>query len=235
MKYLLLPFLVLISSCSTHPFIDYSPSPTVTAQEALTIAESYRTHHWKPSESNIKHGLDKNGILVHTPDTTMDLKVAARPGWWKPNQINLGIPYMWGGFDTPAEFDQKITQGYYAGDVYTSAKRAKLKNGVSSETCGVDCSGFISRCWRLDQPYSTRELASLCSQLASFKELKAGDIVNKHNVHVLLFDHWIDQNKTTFMAYETGSAPTWKVLRHKIAVNYVKNLGYLPYRYKGIK
>ena len=35
---------------------------------------------------------------------------------------------------------------------------------VSRFAAGVDCSGFVSRCWRLDRPFSTRELPALCKK-----------------------------------------------------------------------
>ena len=58
--------------------------------------------------------------------------------------------------------------------------------------------------------------------------------MNKHNAHALLFVRFLDAEKTRFLAYETGSPPTWKVLKHSIQVAYVKGLGYLPYRYRNI-
>ncbi len=218
-----------------RPKLNYSASPSITRIESLRIAESYLNHSWKPTVENIYHGYDAKGIFVNTPDISLDSGLAARPGWWVANQSNTGIPYMWGGFDTPVSFDEKLKRGYYAGDVYTQAKRAKLYSAVSSQACGIDCSGFISRCWRLSRAYSTRELPSICDELASFDDLQPGDIVNKHNTHVLLFDHFLDQNKKWFMAYETGSPPSWKVLRHKISVDYVKGLGYRAYRYRNMR
>lgn len=234
MKLTLSLFLLLIVSCVSKKVIDYSPSSQVSSKEVLNIAESYRVHKWKPRKANIKHGRDRNGILVNTPDSSMDIKIAARPGWWIPDQLNIGIPYKWGGFDTPTSFSNKIDQDYYAGDVYTTSKRGKLWNGVSDLACGVDCSGFISRCLRLNKHHSTRELPKVCKELSSFEELESGDIINKRNVHVLLFDRFIDKNKTIFLAYETGSAPTWKVLKHAISASYLKSLGYKPYRYNNI-
>jgi hypothetical protein len=216
------------------PSINYAPAATVTASEALRIAESFRLHRWKPSSSNVFHGLDASGVLVNTPDVSLDRRVAARPGWWEVDKICEGIPYQWGGFDTPLTFDRKLKAGFYAGDVYTESKRSKLYAGVSSRACGVDCSGFVSRCWKLARPYSTRELPLISHRLNSFGELQPGDIVNKHNVHVLLFERFLDKDKKYFMAYETGSPPSWKVLRHAISVKYLKNLGYLPYRYKNL-
>jgi len=203
----------------------------------LRIAESYRTHRWYPSATNVYHGDDANGIRVDTPDHRYQPTATedSRPGWWVPGKTNVGIPYQWGGFDTPASFDQAVEAGKFAGDIYTLRKRALLDDAVSDQACGIDCSGFISRCWRLERSFSTRELAGLCDELEKFSDLKAGDLVNKSNVHALLFVEWVDAGKTRFVAYETGSPPTWKVLRHPVSVDHVKGLGYRPYRYRDIR
>ena len=211
-----------------------SPATSVSRDEVIAIAETYRTWQWIPTTSNSFHGFDQKGIRVDTPDHQFKPDNGIRPGWWKPGQTNVGIPYKWGGFDSPQSFSEKIKSGKYAGDIYTQQKRQQLNDAVSDETCGVDCSGFVSRCWRLAQPYSTRTLPNICTALPSWDDLKKGDIVNKSNDHVLIFEHWLDESKTRFMAYETGCPPTWKVLRHPIQVNYVKGLGYLPYRYNNI-
>ena len=149
-----------------------------------------------------------------------------------PNAINTGVPYQWGGFDTPQSFDDALRDGRFAGDVYSDYKRRLLDAGTSDQCCGIDCSGFISRCWRLDRSYSTRELTELCERLSSFNELKPGDILNKPNEHVLLFVRFVDPAQTRFEAYEAGSPPSWKVLRHAIPVEYVRGLGYKPFRYR---
>jgi len=238
-----LPALLVLTGCASSEFgsrrnrIEYSPAATVSRAECLRIAESYRAHRWRATAANAFHGIDARGIRVDTPDHHYNpaAEEESRPGWWVPGITNVGIPYQWGGFDTPVSFDQALRAGKYAGDVYTLRKRALLDDAVSDETCGIDCSGFISRCWRLDRPYSTRELAALCEPLADYSELRAGDLVNKNNVHALLFVEWHDAQKTRFIAYETGSPPTWKVLRHPVSVAYVEGLGYRPYRYRGIR
>ncbi len=211
------------------------PSATVRRQETVRIAESYRNHQWKPSQRNAFRGFDDKGIHVQTPDEGYRPAAPARPGWWVAGRTNIGIPYQWGGFDTPDEFARKVAMGFYAGDVYTDEKRLALDDAVSARACGIDCSGFISRCWRLDRSYSTRELPGLCDELPSFAELRPGDLVNKANDHALLFVRFLDAEKTRFQAYETGSPPTWKVLAHPIEVAYVQGLGYRPYRYHGIR
>jgi hypothetical protein len=94
---------------------------------------------------------------------------------------------------------------------------------------------LISRCWRLSRSYSTRELESLCKKLDDYSLLKPGDILNKHNAHVLLFERFTDASKTRILAYQTGSPPTWKVLRHTVPVTYLQERGYAPLRYRNIR
>ena len=199
------------------------------------IAESYRGHVWVGKAENVHHALDDNGVRVDTPDTSLKKGTAARKGWWLTDSVNKGVPYQWGGFDTPESFDKKLKEGFYAGDVYTTAKREALYDGVSELACGIDCSGFISRCWRLERAYSTRELPAICKKLDSFSDLKAGDLVNRHNVHALLFERFVDETENEMLAYQTGSAPSWKVLRYKVSVDYLKSMGYQAYRYKNMQ
>jgi len=128
-----------------------------------------------------------------------------------------------------------VAAGLAAGDIYSPLKRKLLYDGVSREACGIDCSGYISRCWGLSRAYSTRELQGLCDPLREFSQMRPGDLINKYNVHALLFSSWLDKERTHFVAYETGSEPSWKVLRHAIAVSYVADKGYRPFRYRGMR
>ena len=215
--------------------VDVSPASSVTRAEALAIAEAYRTHRWRPDSRNVRHGLDARGIRVDTPDRDFKPGGGIRPGWWVPNEWNEGIPYQWGGFDSPAQFDARVAAGYAAGDVYTPEKRAALYDAISMEACGIDCSGFISRCWRLPRAYSTRELPDLCEPLGGFHALEPGDILNKTNEHVLLFMAWADEDKSCLYAYETGSPPTWKVECHLIPTDFLIRIGYQPFRYREMR
>jgi hypothetical protein len=215
--------------------VDVSPASSVTRAEALAIAEVYRTHRWRPDSRNVRHGLDARGIRVDTPDRDFKPGGGIRPGWWVPNEWNEGIPYQWGGFDSPGQFDAKVAAGYAAGDVYTPEKRAALYDAISMEACGIDCSGFISRCWRLPRAYSTRELPDLCEPLGGFHALEPGDILNKTNEHVLLFMAWADEDKSCLYAYETGSPPTWKVECHLIPTDFLIRIGYQPFRYREMR
>ena len=210
------------------------PPSIVTRAEAINLAERYVHHLWKATACNVFHGLDPEGVRIETPDigfTPLD----TRPGWWRIGAKNEGVPYMWGGFDTPESFDAGLRAGRAAGDIYTPDKRRLLDDAVSKYAVGIDCSGLISRCWNLPRSFSTRELTARCEPVADFAQLKPGDIFNRHNAHVLLFAGWTDAQRTKLQAYEAGSPPTWKVLRDTMPLKFLTEQGYTAWRYRGIR
>src|SRR5688572_18722263 len=82
-----------------------APPSAVKRSEVLAMADQYNRHVWIPSERNIMHAVDAAGIRVNTPNAGYAPE-EGRPGWWQPGKPNIGIPYMWGGFDTPETFDR---------------------------------------------------------------------------------------------------------------------------------
>ncbi len=228
---------LVLTQCTTTPVGEkIGPLSTVTPEEALAMAERYVNHRWTAGPQHIKHGLDKDGIRVDTPDAAFH-PPGRTSGWWKAGagHVNTGIPYCWGGSDTPESFDEKIRHGYWAGDVYTNEKRRGLESAVSRNTAGVDCSGFISRCWKLTWHCSTRTIPSICDKLASYDDLLPGDALNTFNGHVLLFVAFTNRERTELLVYETGSPLGWLVTKHTTTVPFLKNQGYEPYRYRGMK
>ena len=124
------------------------------------IAHDLSTHPWRPFSKNILHGKDKAGIVVDTPDIGLDPQ-QPRKGWWIPGEVNEGIPYKWGGFDSPSSFDAAVANGHAAGDVSSPAKRKADNSAVSAQAAGVDCSGFVSRCLKLPTVHDTSKLPSV--------------------------------------------------------------------------
>ena len=59
---------------------------------------------------------------MDTPDITWQGKIL-NCGWWKVNEVNVGIPYGWGNASTLEEFEQGIKSGKYAGNVPEDKKR----------------------------------------------------------------------------------------------------------------
>lgn len=215
------------------PLCASSCAPRVTRDQAVATAYRYTQIEWTPSEANIRHGRDSRGIMVRTPDRSLARNGGDTRGWWQPGVPAKSLPYQWGGFDTPESFLEKIAVGYKAGDIADEAKRATGDDGVSAESCGIDCSGFVSRCWNLKRPYSTRELHKICDPLDSWDELKPGDILLNHR-HVILFKQWNTPGRE-LAGYEAGPFPVWRVSACGLDAPTLRRNGYKPWRYRGIR
>jgi hypothetical protein len=87
------------------------------------------------------------------------------------------VPYDWGGYDTVAQFNNYMGQGYQAGDLDT--------NGTESCSRGVDCSGFVSQAWGTSR-YTTSSLPNISTEI-SVSQLQRGDIINLAGSHVAMF------------------------------------------------
>jgi hypothetical protein len=232
--YFALPLLALACAGLIAIASDEQPLSTVTRSDVLTMAERYRSHTWTATEQNILHGNDADGIAVETPNAGFAPE-NDRPGSWEVGRQNIGIPYMWGGFDTPESFDAGLREGKGAGDIYTAEKRRLLDDAVSKRCVGIDCSGFVSRCWNLPRSFSTRELPALCEPITDLAQLKPGDIFNTHNAHVVLFAGWLDEEHHSLKAYEAGGNPEWRVLLSTMSLKSLVDQGYTAWRYRGIR
>jgi hypothetical protein len=224
-RLLILPVCCL---CSAH----FASAQTVSRSEALGIAELYVQHHWTASAKNLLHGKDERGIEVHTPDRE-GRRGAPLQDCWRVDSENIGVAYKWGGLDTPASFDAGIKAGKAAGDVYTLEKRRRDGAGVSDSAVGVDCSGFICRCWKLRKRYSTYRFGEICRTLASPAALEPADIMNQSAGHVLLFVRWLDPEKKRALFYE--SAPFSKTLASERDLIEMVAAGFKPMRYRHIR
>jgi hypothetical protein len=170
-----------------------APAPKgVTRDEALAIADTYVQHVWNCRAENLTNGrITVNGIEVETPP------------WIEIGQ-NQKIPYKWGGFHTLDQYDSGLLNNKYAGDIATS--------GVSSAAVGVDCSGYVSRCWKLIKHYSTTDMNSnttLFTKILDWNQFLPADAMHKVG-HVRL---GVARNADgSILAVEAaGSSTGWKV------------------------
>ena len=235
----------------------------ITREKMIAIAEAYASFEWYPTTDNIAprsngyllfHTLINSIIqnhtilflialvlgikLVNTPDRNTYTQWPPSVGW-KADELNIGVPYQWGGFSSisgfnltnPEDFTDQYTgtesfQGkiHYAGDINTASLI------TSHRACGVDCSGFVSRCWNLSTKQSTRTLGDPNISIPiTFDSVQMGDILNRYDSHVILFHEFTDVNNTQIHVYEAG--PNWKVCsryytvmnisedRHSIEIN----------------
>jgi cell wall-associated NlpC family hydrolase len=204
---------------------------SLTRAEALKVAETFISHRWESSQKNVRHGSDSDGVEIHTPDCDGG-RADPVGACWNVGAANVGVAYKWGGFDTPDSFDAGVRAGKAAGDVYTAEKRRRGGAAVSSAAVGIDCSGFISRCWKLPRKHSTSMLAAICRKLASPSELLPADVMNASEGHVVMFVKWLDDEKKRALFYE--SAPFSKTLASERDVVELLDAGYQPMRYRKI-
>lgn len=224
--------LCLLGSCrSTGP-----DGATITRPEVLTNARKYTALTWQGKRRHAMHGTAPDGQRIDTPD-------ALFPGekqkgfWWKEGQ-NIGMPYKWGGFDTPEQFTRRLEEEsvVYAGDYASANKVAGGDASVSRYAAGIDCSGLVSRCWGLPRPYSTRELPGICTPLSSPDKLKPGDIILRPGEHVQLFVRWEDNEHSKYRAIEAAGDPEWRcfeIIYNRGTLTGAR--GFTPWRYKGIR
>jgi len=161
----------------------------VSRDTSLFIGDSYTTHEWTASASNITNGRinDPNGVEIETPP-------------WVEVGNNIQIPYMWGGFWSLAEFDNRLLNEKYAGDIATS--------GVSQYCGGVDCSGFVSKCWKLPYQFSTRMMDDwITVAYSSWSEIKPADAIHKVG-HVRMF---VSANPNGSLLTVESSGADWRV------------------------
>jgi hypothetical protein len=207
-------------------FLLASCSSKLAPEEAMRTARTYTEIEWEPMPIHIRHGKDSNGILVHTPDTTL-AEHGDNRGYWRPGKTAKGMPYKWGGFDTPESFLKGISEGKKGGDIANTYKIRKDNAAISHESVGIDCSGFISRCWGLDRHYDTRDLPALCDPIA-WEDLRMGDILLKEG-HVVMLTTKQDE---FIIGFEAGPIPSWRARRCAIKISYLKANNYSPWRYK---
>jgi hypothetical protein len=183
--------------------------PITTRAEIIARAKTFAEHTWTCGASNL-HASCSNSYRSD----------------WKPGQVVTGIPYNWGGFDSPKSFDLKIAKGLAAG--------AHSRNGVLSCTAGIDCSGFVSYCWGIplsSHVYGTSNMRWIGGKLKSnwVTDLKPGDALNKAGSHVVLFTGY-NPDGTINICEASGSAA--RVVCHKSTWSRFK--GYIALQYKGL-
>jgi len=205
-----------------------TPYESITRERIMEIAEGFLNHEWYPTQDNIFHDTYM-GNRVDTPDRDTYTDWPDDHGW-KADEPAHGLPYQWGGFSSidgynlssPHNFDEQYTgtgayegRVHFAGDIYTE---------YCSRACGLDCSGFVSRCWNSPIKQGTYTLPSLSSPIR-FDELQKGDILNIPYYHVILFKEFVDDEKTKIRTIECGgTAPN--VNEHVYRVTTMSNDGF---------
>jgi hypothetical protein len=195
----------------------------IFGKNVIEKALLYANHEWYATEKNVMHGMDAYGRYVDTPDITWHGEVLDC-GWWKVNQMNVGVPYGWGNASTLEEFDRGLKEGKYAGNV----PEDKSRYG-SWYSIGVDCSGLLTVCWDLPKKIAAKDIPNI-AEIIEIEDIKQGDVFAIRS-HVMLFKEFIDEGKTIVKIIDSTRS-TGKVMQRDISVEDLRNVGYKVYRKK---
>ncbi len=194
-------------------------------RQVIEKALAYANYKWTPSAANVLHGTDSDGHFVDTPDTTWRGETL-NCGWWKVNEVNIGIPYGWGNASTLEEFENGLNEGKFAGNVPEDKKRYGSRN-----TVGVDCSGLLTVCWELPKKIATRDIPEYATVIENLEAIQQGDVFAKPGSHVMFFKEFANAEKTEVIIIDaTRSTGKVSVRTENVAQLFKK--GYKIYRKK---
>ncbi len=172
----------------------------ISRTEVMINARAYAYHPWSCAAANLTASCDAGYQSVYVPGDY------------------LGLPYDWGGYLSLFSFDQQIAGGAGAG--------SQPSDGILSCTAGLDCSGYVSRCWGVGH-YTTSSLPDISTPIGQ-SQLLAGDILNEAGYHVVLYSHLLGSGEPVFyeaVGYNVHYSPHagWSWVQ-----------GYVPRRYDDI-
>lgn len=147
-----------------------SGASAIPRSEVMARAKSFAYHPWTFTSANATASCSSSYTSVHVPGDY------------------IGLPYDWGGYMTLLEFDQGITAGLGAGSY--------PDDGVLSCTVGLDCSGFVSKCW--DIGHNTTSSIPSIAPAISESQLLPGDVFNDAGYHVALYSHKLANGEPVF-------------------------------------
>ncbi|MFT3770571.1 MAG: MYXO-CTERM sorting domain-containing protein [Minicystis sp.] len=172
----------------------------IPRSEVMARAKSFAYHPWSAATPNLTASCAAAYTSVYVPGDY------------------VGLPYDWGGYMSLFEFDQGLSQGLGAGSY--------PEDGVLSCTVGLDCSGFVSKCWDTGH-YTTSSIPQISSAIDA-ASLLPGDAFNDAGYHVALYSHTLGNGEPVF----------YEAIGYNVHLNATEGWshvdGYIPRRYTGI-
>ena len=210
-------YLILVSLVILWAGVDASRSeapvsPQVHRQDMAAAAQKMASYQWYYKEFAAPR--------CRLPHYASDYKAGSVP--------YLGLPYDWGGMDDVVLFAQKLQNGIAPG-----SHKWNACDSCDHCTTGVDCSGFISLCWRQPVKYNTNSISQISSNLGGrdfdlLHDMKQGDAFVDPGSHIMLFDHYIGDQPFVYEAAGTPHAVVGRV--H----SWADLAGYKPIRYNRV-
>ncbi len=163
--------------------------------------------------------------------TCSSSNLAALSNWRKPRYVGSAgtysyMPYCWGGFSSTSQYKTGMSNNGRVGNINTSTA------GHVSNTYGLDCSGYVSRCWGLTSKRSTSTLPNIATK-TTYANLKQGDMLDKAGSHVVLFDK--SDGSGGYVLYEATKLNSYDRVAHTVrSISSLQNNSYVAYRYNNV-
>jgi hypothetical protein len=146
-------------------------------------------------------------------------------------------PYCWGGWDTTSFFTSTVnatSPGRDAGDIgpsYSNCAMNDYGNLTNYPCCGVDCSGFVGRCWGLnDVKRNVAQLEGLSTQIAVNFIIQGDAFAHTTNgTHIMWFNSFQGQGYNIMESTTWNSYDSVRNTYHDMA--YVNGWGVYRYNY----
>ncbi len=170
-----------------------APPKPVSRADVVKCAEEFRDLEWTLTPGAYQHAGVAN-------DCSPQSRYWRRPNYLdgKAGQQVKGVPYCWGCSNSIATFlDHVKSEDRLAGHSCT------CRGGhycLRKDVTGVDCSGFVSQCWKSGY-YTTSRMSEIAATISA-ASLKPGDAFNRSGNHIRLFMGLI----------ETDTGPRYRVI-----------------------
>ena len=163
-RYIVLMIVIIALGQIMTPGIANDLEP-LTRDQMLSIAQQIANYTWTCSEANRV-----------APCVSVSYECDFNAG----DRVT-GIAYDWGGMDDVDRFRDKLAQGQAAG--------SHSRHGVTDCTTGIDCSGYVSRCWGQTRKYGTWTIGEISAKPKYnwYSDMKPGDALVKPGSHIVLF------------------------------------------------
>ena len=155
--------------------------------------------------------------------------LAALTNWTKPRYVGSAgsyqyMPYCWGGFSSTSQYNTGMNGTGRVGNINTPT------SGYVSNTYGLDCSGYVSRCWGTSTKYGTSTIMNVAYKINA-SNLLQGDALNNAGSHIVLFEKL--DGAGNYVLYEATLLNSYDRVSH--TVRSISGMGsYVPIRYNGV-
>ncbi len=181
----------------------------VTRSETMKIADSYTRLKWTMKDSNRRGSCPS----VYTSRHSVGQQI--------------GMAYKFAGWDTLSGFLSGISDGMGAG----STRSDYYDRGIFTCVVGADCSGFVSRAWKMYPRKYTRSMYEVSYEI-DVSDMKKGDALNKAGSHMVLLAYFHRDGSPVIMETTQSDALYRSVFRK---TTWSRLSGFKPIRYDYIE